>query len=131
MWPHHFMPQQAPYVAPRPFVAWPPPATRRVVAAPPEFEAPQLDTSLYHRTVFTMPLSGKRKQAEITVYFDKETLQTVYVCNWQALAVLFDEDDAVVRNALRTFYKRNLHYKEVFYHIIYYCTPFEKTCFHI
>ena len=84
-----------------------------------ESEAPQLDTSLYHRTVFTMPLPGKRKQAEITVYFDKATLQTEYVCNWQALAVLFDEEDAVARNALRTFYKRNLHYKEVFYYNIY------------
>ena len=116
MWSHHFMPQQAPYVAPRPFVAWPPPVTRRVVAPLPRYEVPKLNTALYHRTVFTMPLPGKREQAEITVYFDKETLQTVYVCIWQAIAVLCGEDDdASLQNGLRSFYQRNPSYKEVFF----------------
>ena len=86
----------------------PPPA----VAAP-VFDAPKLNTALHHRTVFTMPLPGKRKQAEITVYFDKATLEVVYVCVWQALAVLFDEDDKAVRNALRSFYNRSPQFREV------------------
>ena len=115
MWPHHFMPQQAPYAPFQPFVGWHSPAqgvqprslaTRRVVAAAPEFEVPQLDTALYHRTVFTMPLPGKRKQAEITVYFDKATLQTVYVNNGQALAVLCDEDAIPIQNAHGVFISR-------------------------
>ena len=122
MWSHHFMPRQAPYVAPRPFVAWPPPATRRVVAAPSEFEAPQLDTSLYHRTVFTMPLPGKRKQAEITIYFDKATLEEPYICNGQALAVLCDEDAPTIQNAHGIFISRAKNSKnekkKVFYLIL-------------
>ena len=78
----------------------------RGAEAPPEFEVPQLDTALYHRTVFTMPLPGKRKQAEITVYFDKATLQTVYVNNGQALAVLCDEDAIPIQNAHGIFISR-------------------------
>ena len=50
-------------------------------AAAPVFDTtPKLNTALHHRTVFTMPLPGKRKQAEITVYFDKATSEVVYVC---------------------------------------------------
>ena len=130
MWPHHFMPQQAPYAPFQPFVGWHSPAqgvqprslaTRRVVAAPPPaaaapaFKVPKLKTALYHRTVFTMPLPGKRKQAEITVYFDKATLETAYVCNWQAMAVLCDDDGPVIQNSLGTFLARNNHLKKVFF----------------
>ena len=80
-----------------------------------EFDVPKLNVVLYHRTVFTMPLPGKRKQAAITVYFDKATSDEVYVCVWQALAVLFDEDDKAVRNALRSFYNRFPKFREVNY----------------
>ena len=86
----------------------PPPA-----AAAPVFKVPKLNTALYHRTVFTMPLPGKRKHAEITIYFDKETLQIVYVCNWQAYAVLCDEDADSVQNSFGTFLSRNSDFKKV------------------
>ena len=87
----------------------PPPA-----AAAPALDVPKLKPALYHRTVFTMPLPGKRKQAEIAVYFDKATLEDPYVCIWQALAVLCDEDDdGAIQNGLRSFYQRNPIYKEV------------------
>ena len=130
MWPHHFMPQQAPYAPFQPFVGWHSPAqgvqprslaTRRVVAAPPPaaaapaFKVPKLNTALYHRTVFTMPLPGKRKQAEITVYFDKATLEAAYVCNWQAFAVLCDEEAGTVQSTLNAFLKTSPHFKKVLY----------------
>ena len=128
MWPHHFMPQQAPYAPFQPFVGWHSPAhgvqprslaTRRVVAAPPPaaaapaFDVPPLDTSLYYRTVFTMPIQGKHKHVEITIYFDKTTLQTVYICNWQAFAVLCDKDADTVQKRLGVFLLRNPDFKKV------------------
>ena len=86
------------------------------VTAAAVFEAPQLDVALYHYTVFTMPLDSKRKikHAKIAVYFDKETLQTVYVCNWQALAVLCDEKASVIQNAHGAFISRKKDTKKVF-----------------
>ena len=128
MWPHHFMPQQAPYAPFQPFVGWHSPAqgvqprsltTRRVVAAAPPaaaapaFKVPKLNTALYHRTVFTMPLQGKRKQAEITVYFDKATLETAYIGNTQAFAVLCDEDLGLVQNLFSAFLGEHAHFKMV------------------
>ena len=98
-----------PATHPQFFQGPPPPAASAAQGGPgraAESEVPQLDTSLYHRTVFSMPLPGKRKQAEITVYFDKETLQTVYVNNGQALAVLCDEDATPVQNAHGVFVSR-------------------------
>ena len=93
----------------------PPPAGAVAAAAAP-FKVPKLNQALYHRTVFTMPLSGKLTHAEITIYFDKATLQQQYICNWQAMAVLCDvDDDNAIQNGLRTFYSRNLFYKEVIF----------------
>ena len=79
-----------------------------------EFEVPQLDTSLYHRTVFTMPIQGNHEHAEITIYFDKATLQTVYICNWQAFAVLCDKDADTVQKRLGVFLLRNPEFKKVY-----------------
>ena len=62
MWSHHFMPQQAPYVAPRPFVAWPPPATRRVVAPPP----------LTTPDVMRIPINGSNDAIEIDAVRNEE-----------------------------------------------------------
>ena len=86
----------------------------RGAEAPPEFEVPQLDTSLYHRTVFTMPVSGNHEHAEITIYFDKATLQTVYICNWQAFSVLCDKDADTVQKRLGIFLLRNPEFKKVY-----------------
>ena len=76
-------------------------------------EVLKLDTSLYHRTVFTMPLPGKLKHAKITIYFDKQTLDPAYVSNVHALAVLCDEDPVTIQSGLGAFIKNNLHFKEV------------------
>ena len=86
-----------------------------LAAAAQVFKVPKLNTALYHYTVFTMPLPGKLKHAKISIYFDKATLQTVYVSNVHALAVLCDEDSVTIQSALGTFIKNNLHFKEVFY----------------
>ena len=84
-----------------------PPPAGAVAAAAAQFKVPKLNVALYHRTVFTMQLSGKRKDAKISIYFDKATLQQPYISNWQAMAVLCDEDDLVVQNALGTYLGRN------------------------
>ena len=94
-------------------------AVPQPAATAPVFKVPKLNTALYHRTVFTMPLHGKRGNAEITVYFDKATLEEPYICNWQAMAVLCDEDGHVLQNALGTFLSRNDQFKKVSFNLYF------------
>ena len=89
-------------------------AVPQPAATAPVFKVPKLNTALYHRTVFTLPLPGKREQAEITIYFDKATLEEQYICNWQAMAVLCDEEAGTVQSALNAFLKTSPHFKQVF-----------------
>ena len=82
-------------------------------ATAPAFKVPKLNQGLYHRTVFTMPLAGKRGHAEIPIYFDKATLQIVYIANTQAFAVLCDEDLGLVQNSFSAFLGDHAHFKTV------------------
>ena len=71
MWPHHFMPQQAPYAPFQPFVGWHTPAqgvqprslaTRRVVAPPP----------LTTPDVMRIPINGSNDAIEIDAVRNEE-----------------------------------------------------------
>ena len=76
------------------------------------FTIPKLDVTLYDRAVFTMPLTGKLTHAKITIYFSKLDAHVVYICNTQALAVLWDVEAEVAQRFTAAFLSRNEHFKK-------------------